>query len=341
VRERSGGRTPSVSILLPVRDAERTLGECLRSLTSQSLAEHEVVAVDDHSTDGSRALLESAARQDPRLRVLASHGHGLVAALNTAARAARAPLLARMDADDVCHADRLRAQARRFDDERALDVLGTRVRLIGGGAPNAGMRRYVEWLNGLAHHEDIVRDLYVESPLAHPTVMMRADLLARLGGYRAFDGPEDYDLWLRARAAGARFASLAAVLLDWRDGPSRLTRTDARYGAERFREVKLRALERGVLSHRAVVVWGAGPVGKGWCRALLARGHRVAAFVEVHPRRIGERIHGVPVLPVERATSVPGALHLAAVGRPGARALIRDQAARLGLRDGEDLIAVA
>jgi threonine dehydrogenase-like Zn-dependent dehydrogenase len=172
--------------------------------------------------------------------------------------------------------------------------------------------------------------------------MMRAETLAGLGGYRAFEGPEDYDLWLRARGAGARFAKLPEVLLDWRDAPERLSRTDPRYAAASFRAVKIEALEAGALAGgRAAVVWGAGPVGKGWSRALAARGHRVAAFVEVHPRRLGQRIHGAPVVTVAAAASMPGVLHLAAVGRPGARAEIRRQAARLGLRDGEDLIAVA
>jgi hypothetical protein len=204
------------------------------------------------------------------------------------------------------------------------------------------MRGYVAWLNSLLTHEEIVRDLFVESPLAHPSVMMRADVLRDLGGYRAFDGPEDYDLWLRAHARGWRFGKREEVLLDWRDRPGRLTRRDPRYATERFRELKLEALERGPLhAGRGVVVWGAGPVGKGWSRALRARGHRVAAFVEVHPRRLGQRIHGVPVVPVSEAAVIADALHLAAVGQPGAREEIRRQAARLGLRDGSDLIAVA
>ncbi len=335
-------RSPRVSVLLPVRDASRTLDECLASLGAQTLSDHEVIAVDDHSTDGSRARLDRAAREDERVRVLDNPGRGLVAALNAGAAAARAPLVARMDADDVCRPDRLRAQAARLDAESDLAVLGTRVRLAGEVRANAGMRAYVDWLNALVDHDAIVRDLYVESPLAHPTVMLRARLLARLGGYRAFEGPEDYDLWLRAHAAGARFAKLPEVLLDWRDGPDRLSRTDPRYAPERFRDVKLAALEAGpLLRHPAAVVWGAGPVGKGWSRALAARGHRVAAFVEVHPRRLGQRIHGVPVVPVEAAVSAPDLLHLAAVGRPGARAEIRRLAARLGLRDGDDLIAVA
>ena len=149
------------------------------------------------------------------------------------------------------------------------------------------------------------------------------------------------DAALDMAPSSARFAKLPAVLLDWRDGPSRLSRTDPRYASARFRELKIRALEAGALAQRPAVVWGAGPVGKGWSRALSARGHRVAAFVEVHPRRVGQRIHGVPVVPVEGAVATPGALHLAAVGQPGAREEIRGHAARLGLRDGDDLIAVA
>src|SRR5207245_1736055 len=81
-----------------------------------------------------------------------------------------------------------------------------------------GMRDYVAWLNGLLTHEDIVRDLLVESPLAHPSVMMRAEVLRDLHGYRAFDGPEDYDLWLRAHAGGWRFGKRAEVLLGRRGG---------------------------------------------------------------------------------------------------------------------------
>jgi glycosyltransferase involved in cell wall biosynthesis len=325
-----------------VRNAEETVQECLASLAAQTLDDHEVVAVDDHSSDGSRAILERAARADPRLRVIDNPGRGLVAALNAAAAAAQGPLLARMDADDVSHPDRLSAQAARLGSDPGLSVLGTRVRLFGGGPRSDGMRAYVSWLNTLLDHEAIVSDLYVESPLAHPSVMMRASLLSRLGGYRDFEGPEDYDLWLRAHAAGARFATLPEVLLDWRDAPGRLSRTDPRYASVRFRDVKIRALESGPLSRRPrAVVWGAGPVGKGWSKALSARGHLVAAFVEVHPRRLGQRIHGCPVVPVEAAAAIGDALHLAAVGQPGAREEIRRHAARIGLRDGHDLIAVA
>jgi glycosyltransferase involved in cell wall biosynthesis len=329
---------PRVSVLLPVRDAAATLPACLASLGAQTLADHEVVAVDDGSRDGSGALLERAARADPRLRLVRAGGPGLVAALNAAAAAARGPLLARLDADDVAHPERLELQAERLGADPAVDILGCRVRLVGQAGP--GMTRYVSWMNGLLDHESIAADLLVESPLAHPSVMMRAETLRALGGYRAFDGPEDYDLWLRAHAAGRRFAKLPQVLLDWRDGPGRLTRTDPRYSAARFFELKLEALLGRLAPGRPVVVWGAGPIGKAWARALQARGAMLGGFVEVDGRKIGQRIHGRPVVGLEDVPGLGPALHLAAVGQEGARERIRAAAAGLGVA-ARDLVAVA
>src|SRR5258708_21982741 len=98
---------PRVTVLLPVRDSLPTLADCLRSLTAQTLEDHEVVAVDDGSRDGSAELLEAYARTDPRLRVVRTEARGLVPALNTALGEARAPLVARMDADDLAHRERL------------------------------------------------------------------------------------------------------------------------------------------------------------------------------------------------------------------------------------------
>jgi cellulose synthase/poly-beta-1,6-N-acetylglucosamine synthase-like glycosyltransferase len=333
-----------VSILLPVRDAESTIAECLASLAAQTLADHEVIVVEDGSTDGTAEVLAAAARADSRVRVLSTPPRGLVSALNAGLEDVRAPLVARMDADDVADPRRLELQVRALAGDPTLTAVGSRVRLVGappGG--NAGMRAYVAWQNGLLDHDAIARELFVESPLVHPSVTMRTGPLRALGGYRETGGPEDYDLWLRAAAAGWRFAKRPEALLDWRDGPSRLTRTDPRYAADRFRGAKLDALAAGLLpAVRPVVIWGAGPIGKAWSRDLRARGRRLAAFVEVDPGKIGQTIHGAPVVDLAGAARLdPDALHLGAVGDAEARARIREAAARLGLADGRDFVAVA
>jgi glycosyltransferase involved in cell wall biosynthesis len=335
---------PRVSVLLPVRDAVSTLGACLDSLAAQSLADHEVIAVDDGSRDGSGELLLARSRLDPRLRVRRVPARGLVGALCLSLTEARAPLVARMDADDVALPERLARQADRLEHDRSVDVLGCRVALTAapGEAPGAGMRAYVEWQNALLEHEALFRDRFVEAPLIHPSVVMRTQTLRRLGGWRAFDGPEDYDLWLRAFDAGLRFAKLQETLVLWRDGKGRLTRVDPRYAPARFLALKLDALARGPLAGaRPAVVWGAGRVGKAWSHALRARGHALSAFIEVDPRKIGQRVHGAPVVSVEDAAHLRGPLHLAAVGQKGARAHIRAEALRLGLEEERDLVAVA
>jgi len=168
--------------------------------------------------------------------------------------------------------------------------------------------------------------------------MMRAAALRGLGGYRAFEGPEDYDLWLRALRAGCRFGKVPEVLLQWRDTASRLSRTDARYAPERFFDLKIESLLRSAGPGDGMVVWGAGPIGKAWALALAARGRAVRAFVEVDPRKIGQTIHGVPVVGVDEAGGYRQGVHLAAVGRPDARRRIREAAASLGI---ERLVAVA
>ena len=102
--------TPRVSILLPVWNAGKTLASCLRSLERQAETGWECVLVDDGSSDDSLALARTFAARDPRIRVVARPHEGLVAALNAGAEQCRSPLVARMDADDWMHRDRLALQ---------------------------------------------------------------------------------------------------------------------------------------------------------------------------------------------------------------------------------------
>lgn len=332
---------PCVSIILPARDAASTLTDAVESLRRQSFPDWELLVVDDGSTDGTPALARRFEEADPRIRLLQPGRVGLVEALRAGCAAARGAYLARMDADDIAHPDRLKRQLDTLEGDPEAALCGARVEDI--GPAGEGRRRYSAWLNAMTSHEDVVREILVECPLAHPTFLMRRAPLEAVGGYGDRDWPEDYDLVLRLWRAGHRFAvAPGPPLLQWRDSPGRLSRRDTRYSPERFRACKLHHLLLSPLlpPGRPLVQWGAGQEGKAWLRAW-PEGRRPARVVEVDPRKTGKRIHGVPVVTPEELGPPDGALLVVAVGAAGARDLIRPWLTERGWAEGRDFVFVA
>ena len=332
---------PLVSILMPVYNAAATLPAALRSVSAQTFRDWELVAVNDGSDDASLEILDRAARKDRRIRVLTGAHAGIVGALCSAAELASAPRIARMDADDVMHPRRLHLQATRMDSSPAVDVLATRVRSIGETAE--GMRRYVDWQNGLLTHDELVSNFFVESPLAHPSVLMRREAFERAGGYRDPGWAEDFDLWHRMREQGARFEKLPRALLSWRDGERRLTRTHPMYAERQFYAAKLHFFRRHPLCKSPVTLWGAGPIGRDWTRDLLRAGIDVPRVIDIDPKKIGRTIADgrVKVVSPDEGLSKRTGLILGAVGARGARDLIRARLVKESLAEGRDFLFVA
>lgn len=322
-----------VCVLVPFRDAGDTIDAALDGLLARPDPWVQVLALDDGSTDGGPSVVRDRSQRDPRVRLISCHGRGLVAALQRGVTEGDAPLLARMDADDRCHPDRLTLQVERMQGEPRLGALGCLVRAT--GSPGEGLQRYVQWQNGLRSVEDHRRELFVESPLCHPSVMMRREALLEVGGYRDLPGPEDYDLWLRLDAAGWGLAKLPRTLLDWEHAEGRATFSDPRYALERFRETKAPYLSARVVAADAkeLAWWGAGPTGKRLARAAERHGLRPDFFVDIDPRKIGSRARGVAVRSPDaldpRRHSV-----VVAVGARGARQLIREDLVGRGFEEG-------
>jgi cellulose synthase/poly-beta-1,6-N-acetylglucosamine synthase-like glycosyltransferase len=331
-----------ISVLLPVRDGAAHLQEAIASLEAQTHSDFEVLAVDDGSTDATPEVLAAWATRDARVRVLRQEARGIVAALEAARAVATGRYLARMDADDICEPTRLEEQLAFMEADPALVVCGCGVEYFPEDAVRDGARRYEAWINTAHTPEAIGREVFVECPLAHPTFFLRAARVSAIGGYRDMGWPEDYDLLLRLWAAGGRLAQLPKTLLRWREGPDRLSRTDARYAPEAFLACKVHHLRETLLKGRdGAVVWGAGPVGKRAARALQDAGTPVLAFVDVDPRKVGQEVHGARVVAPEEGVGVHGALHLAAVGQPGAREQIRDLLRSTGRTEPRDFVAIA
>ena len=337
---------PFVSVLMPCYNAAATLEEALDSLAHQTLADFEVVAVDDGSQDATWQILQAWAGRDRRFRVLScSHG-GVIAAANAGLDACRGEYIARMDADDRSLPDRLAEQAAYLDAHPDVAVVSSLVRGFPPGDVREGFRIYIEWLNSLVNDADIRRERFVESPLPNPSVMIRRKWLERMGGYQERGWPEDYDLYLRLYLAGARFAKIPRVLLEWREHPARLTRTDSRYSVENFLRCKAHYLARGPLHGRdAVILWGAGMMGRRLGKQLQRQGVELTAYVDVDPKKIGSTRRGRPILAPEELMPLwkqyRKPVLLVAVGARGARKLIRARLTALGLREGADWWAAA
>jgi len=332
--------TPRVSILLPVRDEEQFLPAALASLIRQTMTDWELVCVDDGSTDGTPSILAEAARRDCRIRILRTSGEGLVAALNTGLAACRAPLVARMDGDDISHPRRLELQTATMTADPTLGLVACSFRHFPRQRIRVGMLAYESWQNDLVSHESIVRDLFVESPFVHPSVMFRKEVVTSLGGYRETGWAEDYDLWLRMGLAETRFARLPQTLFFWRERPSRMTRTCPEYAVEAFRACKAHYLRRGFLRGVSkVVLAGAGLEGRAWMRTLEREGVTVDHWVDVDPRKIGRILHGARVLGPGEASPANGRM-LITVGTRGAREEVRKWAEATGFTEGTDFLCV-
>lgn len=336
--------TPLVSVLMPVYNGAATLTEALHSLRQQTLEDFEIVAVDDGSTDDTARVL--ATWEDPRLRPLTIEHAGLLPALNTGLAACTGQFVARMDADDRSHPARLAAQVEMARSDDRIGVVGTRVRSFPPADVAEGFRIYEEWQNRLVEHDDIVREIFIESPIAHPSALMRRLELLGMGGYLERGWPEDYDLWLRYHAAGRRFAKVPDVMLDWREHSERATRTDSRYSVENFLRAKAHYLISGPLQGRdGLIVWGAGKTGRRLSKHLIRGGRRPNLFVDIAADKIGRRLRDVEIIGVEDVSAAwqrwQHPILLAAVASRGARELIRQQLQDWGWTEGADFLLVA
>jgi GT2 family glycosyltransferase len=193
---------PAVSVLIPAYNGERYLDAALAGVLADDDPPREVIVVDDGSTDRTPAILDAWRQKDARLVVLTQANAGVVAALEHGRRAVRAPLIARLDADDIAYPGRLAAQAAAFARDPGLVLLGAALDRIDGEGKRTGVIAYP---TGSARLLEI---LPRANAFSSSSVMMRADAVEAVGGYRPlFPAAEDYDLWLRLSEHG-RIANL-------------------------------------------------------------------------------------------------------------------------------------
>jgi glycosyltransferase involved in cell wall biosynthesis len=206
----TGTLSPAVSVLMPVYNGARFLPATLASMQAQTFADFELIAIDDGSTDASSHILQELAGRDSRFRIVRQDNQGIVASLNRALGLARAPLVARMDADDLSRPDRLARQVAFLAQHPDVAVVSGAMDVV----DENGVYLRTDVFPTLP--DEIARELDHRSCVCHPAVMARTSVMRAVGGYRKLlQYAEDYDLWLRILEV-ARIANLPDVLLSYR-----------------------------------------------------------------------------------------------------------------------------
>lgn len=211
---------PAISVAMSVYNGDRFLASAIESVLGQSFGDFEFLIVDDGSSDESAAIIREFANADARIHPIIRENRGLVASLNELLGKARAPLVARMDADDICRADRFAKQAAFLAEHADYGVVGSWSEDIGEHGENLVR-------SGADHpetHEELVAAIVAGGQLiCHPAAMYRRDVVRSVGGYHAaFRHCEDLDLWLRLSTV-TKLGNIPKRLLRYRRYPGQVS----------------------------------------------------------------------------------------------------------------------
>lgn len=208
-----------ISIILPVYNASPFLNDCLNSIKNQSYTNWEVIAVDDGSTDNSLQILDSYAKQDPRIKIIRQKKHkGIAHALNLGIQKSKGQFLARMDADDLMHKNRLKLQIAHLLDNKDVIVVGGQCDLIDQQNKSIGEKNFP------LTHKEIVKLMFLRAPLQHPAIMINKEKLpANFVWYFTNKIPaEDLDLYFRLLPYG-KLANLPQTVIRYRQHSNSLS----------------------------------------------------------------------------------------------------------------------
>ncbi|SDZ46595.1 Glycosyl transferase family 2 [Evansella caseinilytica] len=230
---------PEVTVLMSVYNDKKYLCKSIESILNQTFENFEFLIIDDASTDGSREILEGYAKIDPRIKLICNKNNkGLSYNLAEGTSLAKAPWIARMDADDISVKDRLAIQMQYVKEHPEIDVLGSYVIDIDDEENELEVRKVP------ITHEKIANLIWT-CPFIHPTVLFKKASIIKAGSYDPkLRRRQDYDLWFRCLEANLKLGNIDKPLLYYRY-------TDAYYQKNNLK-VQLQQAKMGFAGARRV-----------------------------------------------------------------------------------------
>ncbi|WP_456459378.1 glycosyltransferase [Reichenbachiella sp.] len=280
-----------ISIIIPYHNVAKTFGQAIISLLDQTNQNFELLLIDNNSTDQSKDIAIKFASKDLRIKLLSETQQGVVFAANTGMRAAKGEFIARMDADDVAHPERLKRQLNHLNSNPDIAISAAQVNYKTNNHELSDFSHFVKWSNNLTSWNDIYQNRFVEFPVVNPTLMFRRSLLEEVGYLKEGGFPEDYEWFLRVIDKGFKVEKLPLPLLDWHDSSSRLTRTDPRYQSDAFFRIKTEYLTKHLknINQTKVWIWGAGNLGLKRSQLLLNHGIEILGYIDI---KKGKQLNG-------------------------------------------------
>ncbi|MBC8768882.1 glycosyltransferase family 2 protein [Arenibacter sp. BSSL-BM3] len=262
----------TISILIPFKDTEEFLPDCIQSIIDQTYDDWEILAVNDNSTDNSLKIMHSYAKRDIRIKVLENEGKGIIEALRTAYSRSKSTFITRMDSDDLMSRNKLETMVNALEIHGEGYVALGKVKYFSKEGVGGGYKGYEKWLNRLTEQGTNYSEIYKECVIPSPCWMVFRNDLDKVGSFLSDRYPEDYDLAFRFYEQGLKCIPSNEILHHWRDYSYRTSRTSEHYAQNYFLDIKLYYfLKLDHNNQRPFVLWGAGNKGKKLAKNLIGQ----------------------------------------------------------------------
>lgn len=327
-----------VTILLPFYKEKEKLHNTINSIMNQSFSQWQLLLVANKADLKTYEIAQRWEQTDSRISMISESRQGIAHALNTGLESIDTPFVARMDADDIMMPERLETQIDYLQNHPETDVVASQTQFISEISESEGYELFVDWQNSIITHEEHCLYRFIESPIAHPTVMFRRELIENYGEYSTDNLPEDYELWLRWMDKGRKFYKLPMPLLVWNDHESRLSRNHENYSREAFFTVKCyylaRWIQRNVSPKKKIVVCGSSKIGRKRAQMLADQGVDIFGFTDVK-KRPNRQVNFIPYQELSDPTEW---FLINFIARRGVGDAIRNYFSAKGFREGTDFI---